>query len=395
MAVENLTEAQREHYEAQARELLQARRTLEAANGRLRALQELGSALAAALTPADVARLGVEHVLAAGCGQAAWVALIDDSGAELRLLHAVGYPPEATDRFAVVPLEAPLPLAEVTRTGKALWYRTAAEVFAAFPLFAEVHPDVGAVALLPLSSGQDDLGAFGAFGLCFAEPQELGSEDRGFLLALVRMCSQALVRSGLYERERRAAETLQRRLLPSALPVIPGLAAAARYLPGAAGLAVGGDWYDVFALPEGRVGIVMGDIVGRGLAAAAAMGQLRSVLRASALDGTGPARVLDRVSALVETFEETDLATAVYGVFEPGTGVLRYASAGHPPPLVIWPDGTTGYLEGGRSTPLGMPVPSREEASVEVQPGCTILLYTDGLIERRDSSLDEGMAVLA
>jgi anti-anti-sigma factor len=198
-------------------------------------------------------------------------------------------------------------------------------------------------------------------------------------------------RVSVFERERRNAETLQRSLLPERLPTIPGMEFASRYLPGGAGLEVGGDWYDVFTLPRGRLGITIGDVVGRGLTAAAAMGQLRTALRAYAIETDSPAAVLQRLSRLVAEFEAAQMATLIYAVIDPDNRTLAYASAGHPPPLLIGPSGQASYLMEGRSPPLGVTKAAQEEATVTMRPGTTLVLYTDGLIEGRRGSIAESM----
>jgi anti-anti-sigma factor len=201
-------------------------------------------------------------------------------------------------------------------------------------------------------------------------------------------------RVGALERERRNAETLQRSLLPDRFPIIPGVDFASRYLPGGAGLEVGGDWYDVFPLPRGRVGLTIGDVVGRGLTAAAAMGQLRTALRAYAIETDSPAAVLQRLSRLVAEFEAAQMATLIYAVLDPETRSLSFASAGHPPPLLIGPDGPATYLMEGRSPPLGVTKATKAEATVTLRPGSTVVLYTDGLIEGRRGSIGESMEAL-
>jgi anti-sigma regulatory factor (Ser/Thr protein kinase) len=171
---------------------------------------------------------------------------------------------------------------------------------------------------------------------------------------------------------------------------------SAAYQPGSTALEVGGDWYDVFPLPDGRVGLVIGDVVGRGLRAAAAMGQLRNAVRAYALEDWAPAAVLERLNVLTRFTDQGDMATLIYATFDPHTTELRFASAGHPPPLIVSPDGATRFLEGGRSVPTGVVGDTAyEEATTTLAPGATLVLYTDGLVERRGSTLDAGLATLA
>ena len=200
----------------------------------------------------------------------------------------------------------------------------------------------------------------------------------------------------VYEREHRIAETLQRSLLPERLPRIAGLTMAARYLPAGHGERVGGDWYDALELSDGRVAIVVGDVVGHGLRAAAAMGQLRNAFRAYALVESSPAEVMARVNRLAASgAEDSVVGTVLLLMLDRETGELTYTSAGHPPPLVLGPDGAE-FLEGGRSMPVGAAEAAVfHEGTATLLPGSTLLLYTDGLVERRDIPLDQRLDQLA
>lgn len=206
---------------------------------------------------------------------------------------------------------------------------------------------------------------------------------------------QAEARRRQLVEQKHIAQTLQRSLLPAGLPDFPGVGLSVRYLPGSEGLEVGGDFYDAFVLPGGSLALVVGDIVGRGLLAAATMGQLRTALRAYALHDPSPAAVLTHLSDLVDNLLDAEMATLVYAVFDRQTGVLTYSSAGHPPPLLVASNGTATYLKGARSAPMGIPELSFEEATVALEPGSVLVLYTDGLIERRGISIDDGLSKLA
>ncbi|MDQ3933094.1 MAG: SpoIIE family protein phosphatase [Actinomycetota bacterium] len=211
-------------------------------------------------------------------------------------------------------------------------------------------------------------------------------DDVRLLLMAAERMALAIDRARMFEDTRRIAETLQRKLLPETLPTIPGVDMAARYLPGGPGVEVGGDWYDVFVYKDGRVGLAMGDVVGHGIDAASLMGQLRTALRAYALEERSPAIVLDRLSALFHQLAPTEMATLVFVVFEPGTARVRLASAGHPPPLAVAPDGSSFFLEHETCPPLGvMPYLTYRERVARLEPGSTLLLYTDGLVEQRGS----------
>ena len=194
------------------------------------------------------------------------------------------------------------------------------------------------------------------------------------------------------EREHRIAETLQRSLLPERLPDIPGVELAARYVPATGEMEVGGDWYDVVPLQDGAIGVAIGDVAGHGLRAAAIMGQLRMSLRAFASEERSAAVVIQRLQAMAARLALPEIATLIYLVFDPDDGTVRFANAGHPPPLVVDEDGRSRYLEGGLAPPLGSPlVERRVDAAAEVPLGSTLLLFTDGLVERRGASIHEGL----
>ena len=196
--------------------------------------------------------------------------------------------------------------------------------------------------------------------------------------------------------ESKRADVLKRSFIPERLPEIPGLNLAARFTPGGAGIEVGGDWYDVLELDDGSVGLVIGDVAGRGVPAAATMAQLRNALRAYALEGHPPAIALEHLNRLAWTFEPSVMATLVYLTFNPVSGVVRLANAGHLPPLRTNPDGSRSYLEDGRSLPLGaLPATTYREAEYPLDPGDMLLLYTDGLIEERGVPIDDGLERLA
>jgi len=198
-----------------------------------------------------------------------------------------------------------------------------------------------------------------------------------------------------YEREHHIAETLQRSLLPDHIPSPAGTTIATRYFPGASGTRVGGDWYDVVPLPHGRMAVVLGDVVGHGLRAAATMGQLRAALRAYAVIDSDPVAVLKRVEHLLDVAGdviEGYVATLFYAVVDPVALEMHYISAGHPAPVLLSASGEARLVEGGLTVPLGLggsPLPTHRTETLEV--GSTLLMYTDGLIERRGESLNDGL----
>lgn len=198
------------------------------------------------------------------------------------------------------------------------------------------------------------------------------------------------------EVERSTAETLQRSLLRERLPEVHGLRLAARYLPGSGEARIGGDWYDVIPLRDGRVALVMGDVVGRGIEAAARMAHLQSAVRAYALEGLRPSIVLERMNGFVQELESRGTATLLLAVVDPDAETVRLASAAHPPPLMVGPDSAASFAEGPAGNPLGASLfPTYEETVLAMPADSSLVLYTDGLVERPDQPLDEGLGILA
>ncbi|MFD9356211.1 SpoIIE family protein phosphatase [Streptomyces sp. NPDC060031] len=198
----------------------------------------------------------------------------------------------------------------------------------------------------------------------------------------------------LYTTQRAAALTLQRSLTNSELPEVAGLELTGRYLP-ASDHDVGGDWFDAIQLSGGRTGLVIGDVMGHGIHAAAVMGQLRTAVRTLARHDVPPARMLRSLDAVVADLGEDEMATCVYAVHDPATGSCVIARAGHPPPAVVGADGSITFLDGPPGTPLGTGGHDFRTEEVQLPPGSLLVLYTDGLIEARDRDLDQGMAELA
>ena len=235
--------------------------------------------------------------------------------------------------------------------------------------------------------------ALGVLHVGTVTPREFTNADAALLQLAAAQAAPAIDRARLFDaldREHRGAIALQRSLLPDRLPDLVGIEAAVRYLP--ARDEVGGDWYDVIELPGGQIGLAIGDVVGHGLRAAALMGQLRTGLRAYALEGHAPAETLKRLDRLLHTISGGGMATAAYAVIEPETGLLHYASAGHPPPVIIRGGQEAGLLAIDAAPPLGtLAFAYYHEVETTLAAGDTILLYTDGLIERRREPLTDGL----
>ncbi|ROS75527.1 GAF domain-containing SpoIIE family protein phosphatase [Cellulomonas sp. PhB143] len=230
--------------------------------------------------------------------------------------------------------------------------------------------------------------------------QAFTRDDVADITAVGARSGLALDNARLYAREHSRAVTLQRSMLPELTPV-PGLDCAAAYVPATARADVGGDWYDVIPLEDGTVGLAVGDVVGHDIEAAASMGQLRSVLRSRAWSGASPLEVLDGLDQLVRGLGMADIATCAYlrvspaAAGEPAARTVTYARAGHLPPLLLAPDGTVTLLDEALTTPIGITnLHAPTEAAVRLEPGATLVLYTDGLVERRDRGQREGLAEL-
>ncbi len=223
-------------------------------------------------------------------------------------------------------------------------------------------------------------------------PREFTPQDAD-LLQLAADRAATAVQSLLSHDDRVAVAALQRSLLPAALPVIPGVEIAARYVAGQG--VVGGDWYDVFVLPSGELGVVTGDVAGSGLPAAVIMGRMRSALRAYALEVRDPAEVLDRLDRKMQHFEPGALATVMYAVFDPALDRVHIASAGHLPPVIaaMGQPGVLADIAGGLMIGVDTAI-RRRTTTIKVAPGTVLCFYTDGLVERRDVPLDEGLARL-
>jgi PAS domain S-box-containing protein len=250
--------------------------------------------------------------------------------------------------------------------------------------------------VVPLRARSQVLGVLALF--TDGTGRSFDDEDLVTAADLARRAALTVDNARLYQREHDVAEQLQRSLLPH-LPTIPGLDRWARYLPGSTAAQVGGDWYDLFRLPDGPVGVAIGDVMGHDMAAAASMGQLRSVLQSYAWQGSEPDVVLDRLDQLVQGLDMAQLATCAYGRLELPVdgrpGRLRLANAGHLPPALRAPDGTVRLIATDPSLLVGAAL-GTDRATIEepIEPGTVLVLYTDGLVEHRGRALDEGLAAL-
>jgi PAS domain S-box-containing protein len=324
---------------------------------------------------------------------------------DLGLAHVAFADAERRARFQSVgewpplAIDGPAPQAEAVRTGRPALLAEVPE-----GLVDQVLTDrqrefalslgIRSIVACPLL-GPD--GPFGAISFALAgSGRRYGPEDVPLAEELARRAASGVAHALRFEQEQATAETLQRSLLLERLPTLPEVELAARYVPGSEELKVGGDWYDVVPLPNGRVMLAIGDVVGHGVRAAVAMGKIRNALQFCALDGLAPGAILRRLNQYFCGLEDAAMATLLVLVHDPADATLRFSSAGHPPPLLQRPGEALEYLPGGRGAPLCASDTSRyPEVEAELAPGSLLLLYTDGLIERRQESLDEGFRRLA
>jgi len=356
----------------------------ERAADRVTRMQAITAALSEAVTPEQIADVIVAHAQETFGGSAASLCLLSADQSTLELVRAVGYPSEITQRWRRFPLRRPTTGAGPAGSVGAVWHAAGGtqDGRAPDPTPFMDSATAGALAEVPLISyGR----VIGVLYVRFTEARRPPTDELEFMVTVGRQCGQAIERARPYARERRVAETLQRALLPGALPQCPGLALRSAYRSGGAWESdIGGDWYDMFWLPDGRIALSIGDVAGRGLRAAVTMGQLRQSIRAAALSHADPSGVLRRASDLLAlTDGDAAMATALFGVMDPNTSELIYATAGCPAPILVVPDEEPARLPCG-GLPLGyLGIDQPPSHSVTLPRGSLIVLYTDGLTETR------------
>ncbi|MGW0136866.1 PP2C family protein-serine/threonine phosphatase [Streptomyces sp. NPDC003299] len=364
--------AQREAFAAERA----AREEAERARRRLRFLADASAELTASLNHEEIVRR-LPRLLVPEYARSVDVWLFDGEGEP-----APGSPPVAHPAAAVV----------AARTGRPQY---AADHPGGLPGVDDQPPSaldpLRPLLCVPLSARRAPLGV-----VTLSPPGERWDpDDAVMLIELFRRASTAIDNARRFEHNRDIAETLQRALLTE-LPVTPGLRLAARYLPATYGLNIGGDWYDAFLQPDGALITVVGDVTGHGLHAAVMMSQLRTALRAYAVDGSSPGRLLTRLHRFLHHLQPDLYATAVIARFHPAEASLTWAAAGHPPPVLRGPDGRVRTLDDKPGAMLGIPLEQEiADHTVPLEPGSTLALYTDGLVERRAQGIDPGIGRLA
>ena len=372
---------------------------------RLKALVAVAQALADARSEVDVLTVVDGHGASVLGARGVVLALFEPGAPAVRVLATTYFDADLRAEVAELPLDFPLPLVTTAVTGEAVFLADREESVARYPQAEEIflRARTHGQAAVPLPSHGRTIGAL---GVAFAEPHPFRASDRALLQALAALAAEALdrLRAEQAEREatreiRRLSETLQRSLL-TPLPPSDRLHVVARYQPAARDAEVGGDWYDAFSQADGSMSLVVGDVAGHDSGAAAAMAQIRNVLRgvAQTLQGS-PATVLTALDGALARLGADTLASAVLCSAgpvgsDPGDRTLRvrWANAGHPPPPLVHADGRPELLGGRAELLLGVhPDAPRTDAEVDLVPGDTLVLYTDGLVEKRDQLLDEGL----
>lgn len=379
-------------------ELAESRERLEVEVERRRqtsVVESTTAALAHARTVQDVIDVlrdshGLEHF-----GATSLVMGLLESGR----IHLVAEGPEGSfvpgTRYTRV--DEGYPMSEVVRTLAPRFIESERDFAESYPLLWPHIKDlrITSAAYLPLIAQARPIGAL---GLLYGDKTGFSSEERNLLVALGSSIAQSLQRAMLYEQEHDLAEGLQQAMLPRRIPNVPGAQIAVRYRSARMGRDIGGDWYDIIALPGGRVGAVIGDVQGHDVDAAAVMGQLRIVLRAYAAEGHTPATVMARASVFLDELDTDRFATCMYAEADLSTGVVQLVRAGHVDPLIRDIDGSCRRLPVEGGLPLGLSAEFGQleypVSTVELDPGQTLLLYTDGLVEQPGADLDDGMQLL-
>ena len=291
-----------------------------------------------------------------------------------------------------MPVDAATPLSVCVRTGQEI-VLTRAQMIQRFPDLAAATAGTGStlLAAMPLLVGGSTLGAL---LLAFRGPVDADQLDLPLLRAVATQSAQALDRARLIGRLGEVAEHLQSAMEPDRLPSVPGFELASVYRPGGDELEhVGGDWFDLVELDEGRYAFSIGDVMGRGVLASTTMTRIRTAMRAYASVDGAPLAVVTTLDRFARTEAPDDFVTLVYGVLDAATGDVRLVNAGHLPPVLAGLDGTARLVDDEASVPLGLHG-CRVEAELQLAPGATLLLFTDGLVERRDRGIDEGLTAL-
>ena len=361
---------------------------------RLQILAQLAQRLSAALTPDQIGDVVVKQLFNDAGANAVALGLVTSDGLRLEWVNMAGYPQLAHDKFADgIPLDDLTASTEAVRTGRPVVIGSSVEYQRRYPDVADMMARTGAEALVnwPLTSGNKPIGVL---GMMWTRPQPLDAAQMAYISAVATMVGQALVRAQVYADEHARAAVLQAAVMPHEPADVAELDWAVSYEPADAEHGLGGDWYDVMGLPKNKTYLAIGDVVGHGLPAVEDMAQLRSAGRALALQGLPPAQLLAELNTFTAHTSHGRFATMAVAVFDPLAGAMSYGLAGHPPALLRRSrDGEVVPLVEADGPVLG-PIrdASYTEGRVRLEPGDILVMYTDGLVERRGRDIETGIS---
>ena len=345
-------------------------------------------------TGAEVAQFVAMRAAACVGADYSNMASLDDSGQFLRLFHGTFLAPEIADRYTDVPLSAPFPISDAARSGTAVLLPDLDAYREQFPeiLADTVAAGLQASASLPLF--REDGTLVGVIGFAWTIPTTFTAKLQSALHAVAELCTATIERAERYDADHQFIVDLSASLLGS-LPVMAGLETSARYLPASNTVSVGGDWYEGLLLDDHRLALVVGDVAGHGLTAAADMALLRGMITALLHSGVVVADVFSEMSGVLLQRSGILLATAALVVVDVADGTVTYATAGHPPPLVQLPTGEIRRLDAANAPMIGLPSTRRVAAINPFPVGSRLVMFTDGLVERRDRPFEVGIEQIA
>lgn len=355
--------------------------------------QRLAESLPLPASAAEVAQFVALRAAACVGADYSNLALLDADASSLRLFHGAFLDPDIADRYMDVAVDAPFPIAAAVRSESAVLLPDLDSYRSHFPdiLADTIAAGVRATASIPLH--RSDGSVIGAIGFAWSDPPRFDLKLEQALRAVAHLCTETVERAERYDVEHQLLIDLHHRLLDE-LPTVPGIEMAARYRPAGDHSLVGGDWYEVLLLDDDRMAVVVGDVTGHGLVAAADMALVRGMIGALLHAGIAVRAVFPQMSELFRKRRNVLIATAAIAVID-SSGLLTYATAGHPPPLVVHADGTVQALDSANAPIIGILETRHVEGTVPFPAGAQLVMYTDGLVERPNRPFSEGVEIAA
>jgi len=357
-------------------------------------LAALAAELSQAVTVAEVAQALAGWLRRAAGVKLAILVEADPRRPVLRYVNLRDVPDEITQQWSELDATLDSPAVRAWRSGRQVFFADPQTIEAEFPALAAARmaADTGSCLAMPLITAGK---VSGVLTVTWSEPQQLSSARQQLLTAVAGYAAQALTRARQFEAEHAVAHQLQQAMIQPAGDADARVEVNAFYRPATTDLEVGGDWYDVLTITDECMALIVGDVVGHGIIAASAMGQLRSALRSLVLAGLPPAAALEALDKFASAVPETQFSSCLVAFLDAGHETITVSVAGHMPPLIVDPRGKASFFEDAQDPPLGFARAGRRTTSLEFPVGSTIVLYTDGLIERRGERLDTGMERLA